>query len=177
MRIWNIDSGSLEVLIYKVRTIGCFLAWELNYYVQVTAQNSPGLSLVGNSIPIGQTVNVTALLQIGQMRQTWGHIYAEPFASRVARCATDSGLDLTKNLTGISTLNDIGDSLSSGSIAPLISVQNELDVTEHAGEIATKIVSGTAGRVMEGVGKLAGRTGTALSAAQAALEFKKCMGR
>ena len=50
------------------------------------------------------------------------------------------------------------------------------DATERGGDVASKLLSGTAGRVAGGIGKFAGRAGKAYSVAMAALEFGSCAG-
>jgi hypothetical protein len=95
-------------------------------------------------------------------------------------CAATAAGDIAKDLTGISTLNDIVDAAATGSIRPLVSgenaLDNGLDVVEKTGELASKVLTGTPGKVMGIVGKRAGQFGTVLSVVKAGAGMKSCMG-
>jgi hypothetical protein len=91
-------------------------------------------------------------------------------------CAGKAVGDVAKDLTGASTVDDIAHALVTGSIQPLVNVGNGLDVARGAGDIASKVLSGTPGKIAASIGKGFGAAATPYSMGKAALGFGACMG-
>jgi hypothetical protein len=80
------------------------------------------------------------------------------------------------DLTGMSTIDAVADAVSIPSVQPLLDPGIALAAADKAGEAGSAILSGSAAKVMGGVGKLAGKVGTALSVTKAGANMWSCMG-
>jgi hypothetical protein len=76
----------------------------------------------------------------------------------------------------MSTLEDVVNAATIPSLQPLLNSGNALDAAETAGDVASKVLSGTPARIAGGFGKAAGRAGSVFSIAMAAKGFGSCMG-
>jgi hypothetical protein len=142
----------------------------------VTPGNQQLFTDLGFPQSLGRNVDVINLVSIARRSGPLGSIGPVSFDNRAADCGVGAAGALAKDLTGMSTLEGVVNAATIPSLQPLLNPENALDAAETAGDVASKVLSGTPARIAGGFGKAAGRAGSVFSIAMAAKGFGSCMG-